>query len=280
MTENNQSPSRSPSAFAPPAPVLIAEIELLAGGAESSATAPESSSINRFRVPCKNPPRRSRVHIWSPSEMAASSESSTSSIAKRWEHASALGGVAPAVSTTETAEPFRRPAPCTVCSPASFAPLPSCRPTCSGRSPDQRQKVASTLSTVWTALVFTIAGPHSWCCWPASKAVITSRMSRGGGGRCCPSGGGGERERARLLPPSSSRSSSCRRLRLLRLLLLLLLPTPWVGGAERSTETSFVAARAALCVAKGDAVAMLARRVKRISRNDADYQERRLLQVL
>ena len=81
-------------------------------------------------------------------------------------------------------------------------------------------------------------------------------MSRGGGGRCCPSGGGGERERARLLPPSSSRSSSCRRLRLLRLLLLLLLPTPWVGGAAGSTETSFVAARAA-GVALGVAVAIL-----------------------
>ena len=82
-------------------------------------------------------------------------------------------------------------------------------------------------------------------------------MSRGGGGRCCPSGGGGERERARLLPPSSSRSSSCRRLRLLRLLLLLLLlPTPWVGGAAGSTETSLVAARAA-GVALGVAVAIL-----------------------
>jgi hypothetical protein len=82
-----------------------------------------------------------------------------------------------------------------------------------------------------------------------------------------------------LLPPSSSRSSSCRRLRLLRLLLLLLLPTPWVGGAERSTETSFVAARP-LCVAKGVAESMIARREKFANSCDANSMTRTIKNVI
>ena len=124
-------------------------------------------------------------------EAAASSESTTSSIANCAAQAPGVGAVAPGASKRETAWPLLSPTAATVAAAGSWVPCPSCTPTCSGCRPDHRQKVSSTRAMVWSGVVLTIAGPHSCCVPPSAKAVTVRRIctsgmaTEDGAWKCC-----------------------------------------------------------------------------------------------